>query len=164
MLTMQYRFITRRDMLLTHLSFMSASHNLELQEWTLKFTVVIPRTWSNRYFEFHRSNVTILGPASFRRWLNDDNNVQEKFNLEISGGLGPTAGKVWRVGLLGFNANDANVALVIEAFRSGLKEQGKLWGNYQYLCHSFRLHRSLIAVVQERAHTRNQGVVFILKM
>ena len=52
--------------------------------------------------------------------------VQERFNLEISGGLGPTAGKVFRVGLLGFNANDANVSLVVEAFRSGLKAQGKL--------------------------------------
>ena len=52
--------------------------------------------------------------------------LQERFNLEISGGLGPSAGKCWRVGLLGFNANDANVSLVVEAFRSGLKEQGKL--------------------------------------
>ena len=46
--------------------------------------------------------------------------------MEISGGLGASVGLVWRVGLLGFNANDANVALVIESFRDGLEKQGKL--------------------------------------
>jgi len=46
------------------------------------------------------------------------------YNLEIAGGLGPSAGKVWRVGILGVNAKQSNIALVLEAFKSGLKEQG----------------------------------------
>jgi alanine-glyoxylate transaminase / serine-glyoxylate transaminase / serine-pyruvate transaminase len=43
-----------------------------------------------------------------------------------AGGLGPSAGKVWRVGIMGFNAKPQNIALVLEAFRDGLQQQGKL--------------------------------------
>ena len=43
-----------------------------------------------------------------------------------AGGLGPTAGKVWRVGVMGYNAQPQNIALVLEAFRDGLQKQGKL--------------------------------------
>ncbi|KAI8464850.1 MAG: pyridoxal phosphate-dependent transferase [Monoraphidium minutum] len=46
------------------------------------------------------------------------------YAVEISGGLGPSAGKVWRVGLMGANAAPANVQLVLAAFRSGLAGQG----------------------------------------
>lgn len=28
------------------------------------------------------------------------NNAMHKYNVEIAGGLGPTAGKVWRVGIM----------------------------------------------------------------
>ena len=44
--------------------------------------------------------------------------------MEIAGGLGPTAGKVWRIGIMGYNATDANVAVVIAAFKDGLAQQG----------------------------------------
>ena len=47
-----------------------------------------------------------------------------KYNLEIAGGLGPSAGKVWRIGIMGFNATAANIALVIAAFKDGLQSQG----------------------------------------
>jgi alanine-glyoxylate transaminase/serine-glyoxylate transaminase/serine-pyruvate transaminase len=53
-------------------------------------------------------------------------NAMDTFNVEIAGGLGPTAGKIWRVGIMGYNCNTAAVALVIEAFRDGLSKQGKL--------------------------------------
>lgn len=53
-------------------------------------------------------------------------NAMDTYSVEISGGLGASAGLVWRVGLLGFNATDANVALVLESFRDGLEKQGKL--------------------------------------
>eukprot|EP00891_Asterochloris_glomerata_P005967 jgi/Astpho2/5967/fgenesh1_pg.00080_%23_150_t len=51
-------------------------------------------------------------------------NAMDKYSLEISGGLGPTAGKVWRVGIMGYNATPANIELVIAAFRDGLQQQG----------------------------------------
>ena len=44
--------------------------------------------------------------------------------MEIAGGLGPSIGKVWRIGIMGYNATDANVALVIAAFKDGLAQQG----------------------------------------
>ena len=39
-------------------------------------------------------------------------------------GLPPLQGAIWRIGLLGYNANAANVALVVQAFRDALAEQG----------------------------------------
>ena len=35
-------------------------------------------------------------------------------------------GKIWRVGLMGYNAKPANVELVLAAFRDGLTQQGFL--------------------------------------
>jgi alanine-glyoxylate transaminase/serine-glyoxylate transaminase/serine-pyruvate transaminase len=38
-----------------------------------------------------------------------------EFNLEIGAGLGALAGKIWRIGLMGASANEANVALCLNA-------------------------------------------------
>ena len=46
------------------------------------------------------------------------------YDLEIATGLPPIGGAAWRVGLLGYNAHAANVALVVQAFREGLTAQG----------------------------------------
>ena len=59
-------------------------------------------------------------------WAAVVKNAMDTYSVEIAGGLGPTAGKVWRVGIMGYNARPQNVALVIESFRDGLKKQGKL--------------------------------------
>jgi len=49
-----------------------------------------------------------------------------KYHLvEISGGLGPTAGKVWRIGVMGNNANIKTVSKVLDALKEALKAQGK---------------------------------------
>ena len=40
-----------------------------------------------------------------------------EYNIEIAGGFGPLAGKVWRVGLMGYNSRRENVTLLIEALR-----------------------------------------------
>ena len=37
------------------------------------------------------------------------------YNLEIGGGLGELAGKVWRIGLMGFNSTSENVELLLNA-------------------------------------------------
>lgn len=50
----------------------------------------------------------------------------QKYSLEISGGLGPSAGKVFRVGIMGYNATPRNIELVLQAFRDGLQQQGAL--------------------------------------
>jgi alanine-glyoxylate transaminase/serine-glyoxylate transaminase/serine-pyruvate transaminase len=40
--------------------------------------------------------------------------------LEIAGGLGPTAGKVWRVGLMGINAKEENVDFVLKVLKEAI--------------------------------------------
>lgn len=50
----------------------------------------------------------------------------EKYSMEIAGGLGPTAGKVWRIGLMGANAKPANVTLVLAAMEDALRHVGFL--------------------------------------
>jgi alanine-glyoxylate transaminase/serine-glyoxylate transaminase/serine-pyruvate transaminase len=48
----------------------------------------------------------------------------ERFGLEIGGGLGPLAGKVWRVGLMGHAARPGNVFLFLAALGTVLSAQG----------------------------------------
>jgi len=42
------------------------------------------------------------------------------YNIEIAGGLGQLAGKVWRVGLMGFNSRAENVLLLLAALKKTL--------------------------------------------
>ena len=44
----------------------------------------------------------------------------EEYNLEIGAGLGPFAGNVWRIGLMGYSARKENVELCLSALRSCL--------------------------------------------
>ena len=53
-------------------------------------------------------------------------NAMDKYGIEISGGLGPTVGKIWRVGIMGYNCTPKNIEAVLTAFRDGLQQQGKL--------------------------------------
>jgi alanine-glyoxylate transaminase/serine-glyoxylate transaminase/serine-pyruvate transaminase len=48
----------------------------------------------------------------------------KQFGLEIGAGLGPLAGKMWRVGLQGHSATERNVLLFLTALKSVLKAQG----------------------------------------
>ncbi|MEW5987457.1 MAG: alanine--glyoxylate aminotransferase family protein [Chloroflexota bacterium] len=48
------------------------------------------------------------GKVVTRRLLNE-------YNIEIAGGLGELAGKVWRIGLMGFNSRPENVVLLLAA-------------------------------------------------
>lgn len=59
-------------------------------------------------------------------WAAVVKNSMDTYNVEIAGGLGPTIGKVWRVGLMGYNARAVNVEMVLAAFEDGLQQQGFL--------------------------------------
>jgi alanine-glyoxylate transaminase/serine-glyoxylate transaminase/serine-pyruvate transaminase len=54
----------------------------------------------------------------------DDMHVRSKllndYSIEIGGGLGPFAGKVWRIGLMGYSAYEKNVDILINAFKKVL--------------------------------------------
>lgn len=44
-----------------------------------------------------------------------------RYKIEIGGGLGPTAGKILRIGLMGVNAQICIVDRILSAFRDGLQ-------------------------------------------
>jgi alanine-glyoxylate transaminase / serine-glyoxylate transaminase / serine-pyruvate transaminase len=48
----------------------------------------------------------------------------QQFGLEIGAGLGPLAGKMWRVGLQGHSSSERNVMLFLTALEGVLKTQG----------------------------------------
>jgi alanine-glyoxylate transaminase/serine-glyoxylate transaminase/serine-pyruvate transaminase len=56
--------------------------------------------------------------AAVRKQLLND------FQLEIGAGLGPLAGKVWRIGLMGYASNQKNVLLCLSALEAVLSQQG----------------------------------------
>jgi alanine-glyoxylate transaminase/serine-glyoxylate transaminase/serine-pyruvate transaminase len=43
------------------------------------------------------------------------NQLRDEYNIEIAGGFGPLAGKVWRIGLMGFSSRRENVRLLLAA-------------------------------------------------
>jgi len=57
--------------------------------------------------------------AAVRRYLLDT------FNIEIGAGLGPLAGKIWRVGLMGASSSPRLVLLLAGALESALAHQGR---------------------------------------
>ncbi|EFA09724.1 alanine--glyoxylate aminotransferase [Tribolium castaneum] len=50
--------------------------------------------------------------------------AMKNYSVEISGGLGPSANKVFRVGLMGYNATPEKVDLVLEVLEKALKASG----------------------------------------
>ncbi|WP_038047117.1 alanine--glyoxylate aminotransferase family protein [Thioalkalivibrio sp. ALJ24] len=48
----------------------------------------------------------------------------ERYGLEIGAGLGPYAGKVWRIGLMGYGANERNVLTCLSALEAVLTDRG----------------------------------------
>jgi len=46
------------------------------------------------------------------------------FNMEISGGFGPVQGKIWRIGVMGYSAQRANIRLLLSALEDILEDFG----------------------------------------
>jgi len=44
------------------------------------------------------------------------------YNIEIAAGLGQLAGKVWRIGLMGFNSRPENILLLLTAMREAMEK------------------------------------------
>ena len=44
----------------------------------------------------------------------------QQFNLEIGAGLGSLAGKIWRIGLMGYTSNPKNILYCLTALESVL--------------------------------------------
>ncbi|MGB5289301.1 MAG: alanine--glyoxylate aminotransferase family protein [Ignavibacteriaceae bacterium] len=52
-----------------------------------------------------------IDEAKIRKSLLDD------YNIEIGAGLGELAGKVWRIGLMGFSSNEENISSCVDALK-----------------------------------------------
>jgi alanine-glyoxylate transaminase/serine-glyoxylate transaminase/serine-pyruvate transaminase len=50
--------------------------------------------------------------------------LRETFNIEIGAGMGPLAGKIWRVGLMGAGATPAHVQLLVSALEAAVASCG----------------------------------------
>ena len=48
----------------------------------------------------------------------------EQYGMEIAGGFGPLAGKVFRIGTMGYGSTPENVMLILECLEAALKQQG----------------------------------------
>jgi alanine-glyoxylate transaminase/serine-glyoxylate transaminase/serine-pyruvate transaminase len=48
----------------------------------------------------------------------------ERYGMEIAGGFGPLAGKVFRIGTMGYGSTPENVVMILEALEDALKQQG----------------------------------------
>jgi alanine-glyoxylate transaminase/serine-glyoxylate transaminase/serine-pyruvate transaminase len=57
------------------------------------------------------------------------NQLLDEFNIEIAGGLGPLKAKIWRIGLMGYCSQRANVLLFLGAFEKVLLDQGSRVGS-----------------------------------
>jgi alanine-glyoxylate transaminase/serine-glyoxylate transaminase/serine-pyruvate transaminase len=60
-----------------------------------------------------------INEAAVRKHLLDE------FNIEIGAGLGPLAGKIWRVGLMGASSAPRLIVLLLGALESALAQQGR---------------------------------------
>ncbi|HTS13099.1 MAG TPA: alanine--glyoxylate aminotransferase family protein [Candidatus Limnocylindrales bacterium] len=52
------------------------------------------------------------------------NQLLDEFNIEIAGGIGPTKGQIWRVGLMGYSSQKQNVLLLLAALEKVLLDLG----------------------------------------
>jgi alanine-glyoxylate transaminase/serine-glyoxylate transaminase/serine-pyruvate transaminase len=59
-----------------------------------------------------------VSDAKVRDWL-----LSER-GIEISGGFGPLAGKVFRIGLMGYGSTPENTLLILEALEAALRQHG----------------------------------------
>jgi len=41
----------------------------------------------------------------------------DEYNIEIAGGFGPLAGKIWRIGLMGHSSQKEHITLLLAALR-----------------------------------------------
>ncbi|GAC1315779.1 MAG: alanine--glyoxylate aminotransferase family protein [Chloroflexota bacterium] len=69
------------------------------------------------------SVVSVLAPPQVSASAVRDMLLNE-FNLEISGGLGEYADRMWRIGVMGHSAQQSNIMLLLSALEYALRRQG----------------------------------------
>ncbi|XP_072896799.1 alanine--glyoxylate and serine--pyruvate aminotransferase a [Hemitrygon akajei] len=65
--------------------------------------------------------VTTIAVPDGYEWKDITDFIMKKYQIEITGGLGPTIGMVLRIGLMGVNSTKANADLVLQALKDALQ-------------------------------------------
>nr|XP_033815504.1 serine--pyruvate aminotransferase [Geotrypetes seraphini] len=65
--------------------------------------------------------VTTISVPEGYDWMEITSYIMKKHSIEITGGLGPSTGKVLRIGLMGYNSTRANVDRVLHALKDALQ-------------------------------------------
>ena len=71
------------------------------------------------------SRLLSLNAVKIPKGVNDleiRNKLLYDYDIEIGGGLGPFAGKVWRIGLMGYNARSESVDYCLNSLKSVLNK------------------------------------------
>ena len=72
----------------------------------------VPETLMAALSELTEAFEAITNDRNFSDQLNS---LLKDYDVEIGGGLGPFAGKVWRIGLMGYSAKEENVRKLLKA-------------------------------------------------
>jgi len=97
-----------------------ANHRTLLEALNALGLTVLPRA-GERLWTLNAIRVPDgIDEAAVRRYLLDE------FNIEIGAGLGPLAGKIWRVGLMGASSSPRLIVLLRGALERALAKQGHL--------------------------------------
>ncbi|MGH2575335.1 MAG: pyridoxal-phosphate-dependent aminotransferase family protein, partial [Ignavibacteria bacterium] len=79
---------------------------------------------SLEYFVDEKDRIPHINAVKIPAEVNDlsvRSKLLNEFNLEIGGGLGPLAGKIWRIGLMGHSSNDKNISYCLKALKEVFK-------------------------------------------
>jgi alanine-glyoxylate transaminase/serine-glyoxylate transaminase/serine-pyruvate transaminase len=69
-------------------------------------------------------NAIVIPEAIVNREAEVRKTLLNEFNLEIGAGLGPLAGKIWRIGIMGYSGRSENIMLCLSALGSVLSNMG----------------------------------------
>ncbi|CBY06885.1 unnamed protein product [Oikopleura dioica] len=70
--------------------------------------------------------VTTIKVPGGVEWAKVTGLMMQNDTIEMAGGLGPTAGKCWRIGLMGYNCTEPNVEKVLWSLKKALESVGYL--------------------------------------
>ncbi|KRT81481.1 hypothetical protein AMK59_5752, partial [Oryctes borbonicus] len=68
--------------------------------------------------------ITTLKVPNYINWKDAVLYASKKYNFELAGGVGPTAGKVFRIGIMGYNATFENVDVALQILEDSVKYAG----------------------------------------
>jgi alanine-glyoxylate transaminase/serine-glyoxylate transaminase/serine-pyruvate transaminase len=88
-----------------------------LEAMGLKFLVAEP-------YRLPQMNAVHVPEALGAREAEVRKTLLAEFNLEIGAGLGPLAGKIWRIGIMGYSCRPENIMLCLSALGSVLSDMG----------------------------------------